>query len=58
MPPKRPFIQEDCVQIVAWWYELKDLKKVHWRYANLKGTEKHLRKLPKRNMYKSVIAGT
>ena len=26
------------------------------RYAKLKGVEKHLRKLPKKNMFKTVIA--
>ena len=55
MPPKCPFEKEDCVKIVAWWYELKDLNKVRWRYAKLKGIEKHPRKLPKKNVFKTVI---
>ena len=55
MAPKSPFPKEECVQIVGWWYELKDLEKVHWKYTKLKGNKKHPRKLPKKNVFRSVI---
>ena len=31
------------------------MDKVRWKYAKLKGIEKHPRKLPKKNVFKSVI---
>ena len=55
MAPKSPFPKEECVQIVGWWYELKNLDAVRWKYAKLKGIEKHPRKLPKKKVFKSVI---
>ena len=33
----------------------KDLDKVRWKYAKLKGLERHPRKLPKKNVFKSII---
>ena len=55
MAPKCPFPKEECVQIVGWWYELKNLDAVRWKYAKLKGIEKHPRKLPKKKVFKTVI---
>ena len=56
MAPRCPFPTEECTQIVGWWYELdKDLDKVRWKYAKLKGLERHPMKLPKKNVFKSII---
>lgn len=57
MPPKCSFIQDDCVQIGAWWVELKDLNKVCWTYAKLKGVKKHLRKLQRRTCSRLSLWG-
>ena len=46
MPFKSKFSTDDSIQIVAWWYELKDIHKVRWRYAKEKGIKKFPRKLP------------
>ena len=46
MPFKSKFSRDDSIQIVAWWYELKDIHKVRWRYAKEKGIEKFPRKFP------------
>ena len=53
MAPKCPFPTEECTQIVTWWCELKDHDKVRWKYAKLKGIEKHPRQIPKKNVFKS-----
>ena len=55
MPFKSKFSTDDSIQIVAWWYELKDIHKVRWRYAKDKGIEKFSRKLPSRRVFKCVI---
>ena len=55
MALKCPFPTEECTQIVTWWCKLKDHDKVLWKYAKLKGIEKHLRQIPKKNVFKSVI---
>ena len=55
MAPKCPFPTEECTQIGTWWCELKDHDKVRWKYAKLKGIEKHPRQIPKKNVFKSVI---
>ena len=46
MPFKSKFSMDDSIQIVAWWYESKDIHKVQWHYAKEKGIKKFLRKLP------------
>ena len=55
MPPRPTFSTADSIQIVGWWYELKNLDAVRWKYAKLKGIEKHPRKLPKKKVFKTVI---
>ena len=55
MAPKCPFPTEECTQIVTWWCQLKDHDKVRWKYAKLKGIEKHPRQIPEKNVFKSVI---
>ena len=55
MPPRPTFSTADSIQIVGWWYELKDLDKVRWRYAKEKGIEHFPRKLPNKRSFKKVI---
>ena len=51
MPPRPQFSIDESVEIVAWWYELKDIHKVRWRYAKEKGIEKCPRKIPSRKVF-------
>ena len=55
MPPRSKFTTDESVKIVKWWYELKDLHKVRWRYAKENGIEKFPRKLPSIKTFKCVI---
>ena len=55
MAPRPQFSTEDSIKIVAWWYELKDIHKVRWRYAKEKKIEAHPRELPSRKVFKCVI---
>ena len=55
MAPQPRFSKDECVEIVAWWYELKDLNKVRWRFAKQKGIEHFPRKLPHKKVFKRVI---
>ena len=55
MPPRPKFSTDDSVKIVGWWYELKDIHKVRWRYAKDKGIEHFPRKLPSRKAFRCVI---
>ena len=55
MPPRSKFTTDESVKIVKWWYELKDLHKVRWRYAKENGIEKFPRKLPSVKTFKCVI---
>ena len=55
MAPKSMFSTDDSIKIVAWWYELKDLDKVRWRYAKEKKIEHFPRKLPNKRVFKTVI---
>lgn len=55
MPSQPKFSTDDSVKIVKWWYELKDINKVRWRYAKEKGIEKFPRKHPSRKNFKCVI---
>ena len=55
MPFKSKFSTDDSIQLVAWWYELKDIHKVQWRYAKDKGIKKFSRKLPSRRVFKCFI---
>ena len=45
----------ESIQIVAWLHKLKDLNKVHWRYAKENGSEKFPRKLPTRKKFKVIV---
>ena len=55
MPSKSKFSMDDSIQLVALWYELKDIHNVRWRYSKDKGIEKFSRKLPSRRVFKCVI---
>ena len=55
MPPRSKFTTDESVKIVKWWYELKDLYKVRWRYAKENGIKKFPRKLPSIKTFKCVI---
>ena len=55
MPSRPQFSTDNSVEIVAWWYELKDIHKVRWRYAKDKGIEHFPRKLLSRKVFKHVI---
>ena len=55
MPTKSKFSTDDSVKIVKWYYELKDIHKVRWRYAKEKGIEKFPRQLPSKKSFKCVI---
>ena len=55
MAPQPRFSKDELIKIVEWWFELRDLDKVRWRYAKEKGIEKFPRKLPKKNVFKRVI---
>ena len=55
MAPQARFSKDELIKILEWWFELRDLDKVRWRYAKEKGIEEIPRKLPKKKVFKCVI---